>query len=106
MTGEVKKPGPLDLPAGGLPLSQAIAMSYGNTSEAKVKQIKIYRHKQGSSEPEVLVANLESIKAGTTKDVMLEPYDIVEVGKAKKSFGQILQDALISLPNRVPIPIP
>ena len=106
ITGEVKKPGPLDLPAGGLPLSQAIAMSYGNTNEAKVKEIKIYRHKPGTTEPEVLVANLETIKAGTSKDVMLEPYDIVEVGKAKKSFGQVLQEALISLPNRIPIPIP
>ena len=106
VTGEVKKPSALNMPAEGLPLTQAIAMANGNTNEAKVKDIKIYRHKQGSSEPEVLVANLVAIKAGTAKDIMLQPYDIVEVGKAAKSFGQIMQDALISLPNRVPIPIP
>jgi hypothetical protein len=37
---------------------------------------------------------------------MLQPYDIVEVGKAKKSIGQILIDALTNIPGRVPIPIP
>jgi len=106
VTGEVKLAGPVYLPPVGLPLTQAIAMANGNTNEAKVKEIKIYRHKQGSTEPEVLVANLVAIKAGTAKDIMLQPYDIVEVGKANKSFGQILQEALIALPNRVPIPIP
>jgi hypothetical protein len=29
------------------------------------------------------------IKKGTQKDVMLEPYDIVEVDKSKKSIAQI-----------------
>ena len=106
VTGEVKKAGPVDVPVNGLPLTQAIAMANGNTNEAKVKDIKIYRHKQGSTEPEVLVANLVAIKSGAAKDIMLQPYDIVEVGKANKSFGQILQEALIALPNRVPIPIP
>ena len=94
------------MPVGGLPLTQAIAMANGNTDVAKIKEIKIYRHKQGSAEPEVLVANLVAIEKGTAKDIMLQPYDIIEVGKASKSFGQILQEALISLPNRVPIPIP
>jgi polysaccharide export outer membrane protein len=106
VTGEVKKAGELDLPAIGLPLTQAIAMANGNTTEAKTKDVKIYRRKQGSTQPEVLVANLDAIKKGTQKDIMLEPYDIVEVGKAKKSFGQILLDAITNIPGRVPIPIP
>jgi hypothetical protein len=106
ITGEVKKAGALYLPASGLPLTEAIAMANGNTAEAKVKAIKVYRHTPGAAEPQVLNANLQAIKAGTEKDLMLEPYDIVEVGKAQKSFGQVLQEALISLPGRVPIPIP
>jgi hypothetical protein len=81
-------------------------MANGNTNEAKTKDVKIYRRKQGSVQPEVLVANLEAIKKGTEKDIMLQPYDIVEVGKAKKSIGQILIDALTNIPGRVPIPIP
>jgi len=106
ITGEVKKAGPLDMPASGLPLTQAIAMANGNTTEAKTKDVKIYRRKIGSPQPEVLVANLEAIKRGTEKDTMLQPYDIVEVGKARKSFGQIVIETLTNLPNRVPIPIP
>jgi polysaccharide export outer membrane protein len=106
VTGEVKKAGELDLPAIGLPLTQAIAMANGNTPEAKTKDVKIYRRKQGSVQPEVIVANLQAIKKGTAKDIMLQPYDIVEVGKAQKSIGQILIDAITGLPGRVPIPIP
>lgn len=105
VTGEVKNSGAFDLPATGLPLTQAIAMANGGTREAKIKQIKIYRRKPGANQPEVLVANLEAIKLGHEKDLMLEPYDIVEVGKARKSFGDILMETLTGLPGRIPIPI-
>jgi polysaccharide export outer membrane protein len=106
VTGEVKKADRYDLPASGLPLMQAIAMAGGATQEAKTKSVKIYRRKQGSSEPEVIVADINAIKSGRAKEVMLQPYDIVEVGKAGKSIGQILIETLTNLPNRVPIPIP
>lgn len=106
VTGEVKKAGELELPAGGLPLTQAIAMASGNTNEAKTKDVKIYRRKQGSAQPEVLVANLEAIKKGTQKDIMLEPYDIVEVGKQGETFGSFMTKVLTGLPNRIPIPVP
>lgn len=107
MTGEVKQPGPLGLPASGLPLTQAIAKANGSTPGAKTKEVKIYRRKIGTAEqPEVIVANLDAIKKGKEKDVMLQPYDIVEVGKAKKNFGDILMQTLTGLPNRIPIPIP
>jgi len=36
---------------------------------------------------------------------MLEPFDIVEIGKANKSIGQIFMDMLTGLPNRIPLPI-
>lgn len=106
VTGEVKKAGPLDMPVGGLPLTQAIAMANGSTTEAKMKDVKVYRRKQGSPEPEVLVANLEAIKKGTAKDIMLEPYDIVEVGKQGETFGSFWMKVLTGLPQRVPIPVP
>ena len=105
VTGEVIKAGEYDLPAGGLPLTQAIAMASGKTREAKTKDVKIYRRKMGSNQPEVLVANLDAIKTGKQNDLMLEPFDIVEVGKSKKSIGDILLEALTGLPNRIPIPI-
>ena len=105
VVGEVMKPGELNIPEGGLPLMQAVAMASGITREAKTKEIKVYRRKVGSTKPEVIAVNYEDIKKGQQKDVMLEPFDIVEVGKAKKSFGDILLDVVTGLPNRIPIPI-
>lgn len=105
VTGEVIRPGELNIPEGGLPMTQAIAMAGGITREAKTKTVKIYRRKANSPQPEVMAINLDQIKKGTEKDVILEPFDIVEVDKAKKSIGDILLEALTGIPGRLPIPI-
>jgi polysaccharide biosynthesis/export protein len=107
--GEVLRTGELLIPEGGLPLMQALAMSSGTTRDAKTKEIKIYRRKQGSSQPEVILVNYDAIKKGTQKDMMLEPFDIVEVGKSKKSVFDVMLEiatggartAATSLPLRV-----
>ena len=106
IVGQVMKPGELDMPEGGLPLTQAIAMASGISTQAKTKDIKIYRRRPGSPQPEVMIANYDQIKKGTEKDIMLEPFDIVEVDKAKKSITDILIETLTNVPNRIPIPIP
>lgn len=90
VVGEVMKSGELLIPEGGLPLMQAIAMASGTTREAQTKEVKVYRRKQGSAQPEVFMVNYQAIKKGTEKDMMLEPYDIVEVGKSKKSVFDIM----------------
>lgn len=105
VVGEVLKPGELDIPENGLPLMQAVAMASGITREAKSKNIKIYRRKSGSVQPEVIIVNYDAIKKGEQKDIMLNPFDIVEVDKAKKSIGDILMEVVIGLPNKIPIPI-
>lgn len=105
VTGEVVRPGELGIPEGGLPLTQAIAMASGITREAKTKTVKIYRRKEGSPNPEVLAVNYDQIKKGGQKDVLLQPFDIVEVDKSKKSIGDILLEAVTGIPNRLPIPI-
>jgi protein involved in polysaccharide export with SLBB domain len=105
VVGEVMKPGEMSIPEGGLPLMQAVAMASGVTREAKTKEIKVYRRKEGSTKPEVILVNYGDIRSGTQKDIMLAPFDIVEVGKAKKSFGDVLMDVVTGLPNRIPIPI-
>jgi protein involved in polysaccharide export with SLBB domain len=105
VTGEVIKPGEMNIPEGGLPLMQAVAMANGMTREAKIKDIKIYRRKPGVPQPQIIAANYDLIRKGQQKDVMLEPFDIVEVGKANKSIGQILMEMLTGLPNRIPIPL-
>lgn len=105
VVGEVLRPGEMIIPEGGLPLMQAVAMASGITREAKTKTIKIYRRKQGAAQPEVIIVNYDSIKKGEQKDVILEPYDIVEVDKAKKKIGDILYDFMIGIPGKIPLPI-
>jgi len=103
--GEVISPKELALPDGGLPLTQAIAMASGVNREARTKSVKVYRVKPGATEPEVFAVNYDAIRKGEEKDVMLQAMDIVEIGKAPKSFGQILMEFATGLPNRIPIPI-
>ena len=105
VTGEVNGAGEFNIPAGGLPLMQAIAMARGMTREAKIKDIKIYRRKPGVPEPQIISANYDQIRKGQQKEVMLAPFDIVEVGKANKSIGQIFMELLTGLPSRIPLPI-
>jgi hypothetical protein len=104
VTGEVMKPGEVNIPEGGLALTQAIAAAAGTTRDAK-KNISIYRKKPGAPDPEVVAVNYAQILEGKEKDIMLQPMDIVLIGKAKKSFADILLEAVTGIPNRVPIPI-
>jgi len=89
ITGEVVSPQGLYLKENGLTLTEAIAKIGGVRREAKTKDIKIYRLKDNSKERQVIAVNYDSIKKGNQKDVLLEPYDIVEVDKSKKSVLQI-----------------
>ena len=96
ITGEIVTPsGGLRIPESGLSLTRALAMVNGVRREAKTKDIRIYRLKQDSQDREIISANYDKIKKGEEKDIMLEPYDIIEVDKSKKSFGQILLDTVI-----------
>jgi polysaccharide biosynthesis/export protein len=103
VTGEVMRPGEISIPEGGLPLTQAIAMASGITREARTSNVKIYRRKAGSAQPEVIAVNYSQIKKGTQKDVMLEPLDIIEVDKAAKKFTEYLLEFATGIPNRIPL---
>lgn len=94
ITGEVVQPQGIYLKEGGLSLSEAIAKIGGVRREAKTKDIKIYRLKSNSKDREIISANYDMIREGKQKDIMLEPYDIVEVDKSKKSVGQIILDVV------------
>jgi len=95
ITGEVRQPTGILLKEGGLSLYQAVAMVGGPNREAKTKDIKIYRLKTNSKDRETISANYELIKKGTQKDIMLEPYDIIEVDKSKKSIMQTVLELAI-----------
>ena len=90
ITGEVLAPQGLYLKENGLSLTEAIAKIGGVGREAKTKNIKIYRLKANSKDRDIIAVNYDLIKKGEQKDVMLEPYDIVEVDKASKSIGQTI----------------
>lgn len=90
ITGEVLAPQGLYLKEGGLSLSEAVAKIGGVRREAKTKDIKIYRLKPDSKDREIIAVNYELIRKGDQKDVMLQPYDIVEVDKAKESIAMTI----------------
>jgi polysaccharide biosynthesis/export protein len=92
VVGEVNATGKLLLPEGGLPMTEAIARVGGVRPGVKTRDIKIYRLKPNSKDRDVIAVNYDHVKQGKVKDVMLEPYDIVEVDKAKKGIGDILLD--------------
>lgn len=94
ITGEVVQPQGIYLKEGGTTLTEAIAKVNGVRREAKTKDIRIYRLKANSKEREIISVNYDLIKKGTQKDVMLEPYDIVEVDKSKKSIAQLVLETV------------
>ena len=85
-TGEIKSAGGIYIPEGGLSLFQAISMQGGVNRGAKTKDIKIYRLKANSKDREIIAVNYDKIRKLEEKDVMLQPYDVVEVDKAKENI--------------------
>lgn len=108
VVGEVIRPGAVAMPEEGLLLTRAIALTSGTYPSAKLKEVKVYRQKDDGAQPEVIVVDAEAIKKGTTPDFKLRPFDIVEIGKSRKSVGQVLLEiasggvgaTVNALPNR------
>lgn len=94
ITGEVGAPQGIFLKEGGTSLVEAIAKVNGANPQAKTKDIKIYRLKPNSKDREIISVNYDRIKKGEQKDMMLEPYDIIEVGKSKKTIAQIILETV------------
>ncbi|HMT06408.1 MAG TPA: SLBB domain-containing protein [Pyrinomonadaceae bacterium] len=96
ITGEVVAPQGIYLKEGGMTLTEAIAKVGGVRQEARTKNVRILRLKPNSKEQrEVLTANLDAIKKGAEKDVLLSPEDVIEIDRAKESIAQtILRFAL------------
>lgn len=93
--GEVVQKQGLYIKEGGLSLTQAIAMVGGVQSNAKTKDIKIYRLKGANpKERDEITVNYDLIKDGKQQDVMLQPYDIVDVSKKKKSMAQTVLEVV------------
>jgi protein involved in polysaccharide export with SLBB domain len=102
IVGEVKSPQGIYIPEGGLKLTQAISMVGGLNTGAKSKDIKIYRRIPNSVDSQIISLNYDLIRKGEQKDVMLEPYDQIEVDKKKPSIAKVLLDNLIRAGNMIP----
>ncbi|MEZ5307248.1 MAG: SLBB domain-containing protein [Pyrinomonadaceae bacterium] len=90
-TGEVVQQTGVYIREGGLSLTQAIAMVGGVREKAKTKDVKIYRLRgENQRDRDTISVNLDQIKTGKQADVMLEPYDIIEVDKAKDSIASTI----------------
>ena len=79
-----------------LTLSLAIAMVGGVRKEAKTSDVRIYRQKPGSKEQETIRVDLAAIKKNQAPDVLLQPYDVVEVAEAGMFSAQRLPSTLLS----------
>lgn len=96
--GQVNSPQGIRLPERGLSLTQAIAMVNGVSPLAKTKDVRIFRLKPNSTDTEnreIVSVNFDSIKKGKEKDILLQPYDIVEVDKTKKSIAQVILETVV-----------
>lgn len=109
VTGLVVQPGPIVL-KDRMTLRQAIAMTGGPQRLAK-SEIFIYRRKEGQNGVEPLKFNYDDIKKGRSPDPVLEPYDIVDVGRSSTFSGKGLAEifrgmatgAIGIVPQRLPI---
>ncbi len=88
--GEVNILKEISITEKGLSLTEAITQAGGVNRQAKTKNIIIHRLKDNSKERELIAVNFDMIKKGEQKDVILQPEDIVEVDKAKKSITQTI----------------
>jgi polysaccharide export outer membrane protein len=89
ITGMVMAPQGIFL-RNGLTLSRAIAMVGGIRKDAKSDDVRIYRQKPGSFEQELLRVNFNAIKKKEAEDVVLQPYDIIDVAEASMFSGKRL----------------
>lgn len=75
--GGVNNPGQI-LFRSGLTVSRAVSIAGGLTKKADSEKVKVFR-RDGTSN-KIIEINLDSIKVNEKEDVLLEPYDIVDVG--------------------------
>jgi polysaccharide export outer membrane protein len=94
ITGSVVSPSGVYL-RDQLTLSRALAMVGGTKGEAKTSEIKIYRQKPGAIEQEVITVDYAAIKKNQKPDVLLMPYDVVEVPEAGVFSSQRIGSTLL-----------
>jgi len=80
-----------------LTLSTALAMVGGVKREAKVDAVLIHRLRPGSTQRETIKVDLAAIRKSQESDVLLQPYDWVEVPEAGPLTGSGLRSAFVDV---------
>ena len=105
--GNVNKQGQITIQE-PITLTQAIASSEGLKPATKRDKIRVLRQKQGSTEREELVYNLDDIDKRKAQDPFLEPNDVVAVSEDTtksilRSIGKSLTNGIPSIFYKVPL---
>jgi polysaccharide export outer membrane protein len=79
-----------------LTLSLALAMVGGVRKEAKTNDVRIYRQKPGAPQQETIRVDYAAIKKNQKPDILLQPYDVIEVGEASPFSASRLPQTLLS----------
>ena len=96
VTGAVLAPQPIFL-KDQLTLARAIAMAGGAQKLANTGEVHIYRKKDGAIGQEDLKYNYDAIRKGREKDVLLQPYDIIEVRNSGPFSGKNIADLFLNM---------
>lgn len=78
-----------------LTLGLALAMVGGPRKEAKLSDIRIMRLKPGTNEREIIKVDYSAIKKNMQPDILLQPYDVIEVPESSPFSGSRLVPTLL-----------
>ncbi|HLL72325.1 MAG TPA: SLBB domain-containing protein [Pyrinomonadaceae bacterium] len=95
VTGNVVQPANLYLRE-NMTLSRAIAI-VGGPKNAKEDKVRIYRMKPGAMKQEVVTVDYKAIKQGKKEDMILQPYDVIEVPAEGKFSPKNIPGTLLGL---------
>jgi|ERR1700752_568218 len=95
ITGSVMSPSGVFL-RDQLMLTRALAMVGGARQEAKLSDVRIYRQVPGSANQEVIHVDVAAIKKNQKPDVLLQPYDVIEVPEAGMLSSGRIGNTLLS----------
>ncbi len=81
-----------------LTLTRALAMVGGTRKEAKLSDVRIFRQVPGSMDQEILHYDVAAIRKKEKPDVLLQPFDVIEVPEAgmfsSNRIGSTIMSAL------------
>jgi polysaccharide export outer membrane protein len=80
-----------------LTLGRAIAMAGGAQRLANTNEVHIYRQKDGVAGQEDLKYNYDAIKKGKAPDVLLKPYDIIDVRQSGPFTAKVWGDTFVNM---------